>query len=574
MMAHSLSRLQHGGRLPALVLGLFLAYLVLLPLALVLYTSFKPTGFPLDPGFTLQNYLRTYGDPRFWTLAWNTLGFAIGSTFFALLIGTIIAWLLERTDLPFRGFVRILVILPMATPPVLMAIGWAILLSPRNGYLNDMLIGLLGLESAPFNIYSLGGMIAVEALSLVPSTVLILAPAFRNMDPNLEEAALVAGAGGFLMLRRVVLPLLAPALLSASVFLLIVCFVVFDVPGTLGMPSGIYVLSSRIYYLAVDSPTGIPEYGLISAMAVFFLVLLLALAFGYRRMTRQAGRFVVVTGKGWRARALKLGRWRWPAFLFVCLYFLLAVVAPLAILVLMSLMPFQVRLSGLHAELFTLKNHIEFFGSAFALRAAWHSVLIAVVAASAVAVLSLLVSWVVVRSKAPGRGLIDSLAFLPLAIPGVMIGVALIYVYLMLPWTRVYGTIWIIAIAYVTLYLSFGSRTTNSVLLQLHADLEDAARTCGAGWTRTMRWVVGPLMLPALVGVWVWVVAHCMRELSSALMLQGNDNKTLPVLLWGYWSGGQPNKAAAVGVWLILALLLVVVIWQALARRGQLRRAA
>lgn len=565
----------HRGRfverwLPTLLVGGLLAYLAVVPLVVLLVSSVKPTGLPLDPGWTLKHFVETYTDSSFYEMAWTTLRFAVGSALGALTIGIVMAWLVERTDLPARGLVRAMVILPMATPPILLAIAWVMLLSPRTGFFNDVLQLLFGLESAPFNIFSISGMIFVESLSLVPSTFLILSPAFRNMDPNLEEAARTSGASLLTTIRRVVLPVLLPSILAAGGLLLMFGFLVFDVPGAIGMPVGIFVLSSQIVYLVNDAPGGIAEYGPVSAMAVFFLVILLVIAWGYWRATKHANRFVTVTGKSFRIRPYKLGRWRGPAFGFVCLYFFLATLAPIGILIWTSLMPYQAPVSLGMIERITLGNHLAFFTNNRAVEAAENSVVIAIVASTAVALLAALVSWVVVRSRAAGRKLIDVLAFLPLAVPGTMIGVALIYVYLTLSFLPIYGSIWIIAIAYITTYIAFGSRATNNVMLQLSPELEEAARTSGAGWLRIMRAVVIPLTLPAILAVWIWVMAHCMRELSSALLLQGFDNKTVPVLLWGYWSGGEPNKASAVGVWLVAAMVVLVSLWQVLTRRGRL----
>lgn len=555
--------------LPGALLGGLVAYLVLLPLALLLVSSVKPSGFPLDAGWTLKHYGLVYLDAGFYRLLANTLIFAGGSMALALALGLALAWLVERTDLPARGAVRALVILPMATPPILLAIGWVMLLSPRTGVLNDALRGALGLATAPFDIFTFPGMIFVEGLSLVPSTFLILAPAFRNMDPSLEEAARTSGASVAFMLRRVLLPLLLPAILSAAVFLLIVGFVVFDIPATIGMPNRIFVLSSRIYYLANDAPGGLPDYGRISAMTLLLLVLLVGLAMAYQRLTRQAGRFATVTGKGFRPRPLRLGRWRWAAFAGVAVYFLLAVLAPFAILLWTSFLPYQARATAEALKLVSLANHAELFANPRLLLAVQNSAVAALVAATIVAALSALISWVVVRTKAPGRRWLDTLAFLPIAIPGVMISVGLIYVYLTLKFVPIYGTVWIICIAYITIYLSYGTRVTNGTMLQLHRDLEDAARLSGAGWAMTMRRIVAPLIMPALVAIWIWVVAHCLRELTAALMLQSKSNVTVPALLFDYWSGGEPNKAATVGVWLMVVLVLIVTLWQVAAARGR-----
>lgn len=556
-------------RLPwgSVALLALLLYLVAVPLLLLLVASFKPTGLPLDAGWGLVHFAAVYGDPGFYTLLWNTAVFAIGCMVCALLVGGVLAWLVERTDLPFKGPARVMIALPMVLPPFLLAMGWALLASPRNGSLNALLKSLLGLEQAPLDIYTLGGMVFVETLALVPSVYLILAGAFRNMDPALEEAAMTCGARWPRMVTRIFIPMLAPALLAAAAYLLIVGALVFDVPGTLGMPVGLFVVSSRIVYLATDQSGGISAYGQIAAIGVTFLVLLLALAWSYRRLTAQANRFVTVTGKGFRPRQLRLGLLRIPALMLVGLYFVLAVLAPLALLLWTSLTPYLAPISWDMLPKLGWQQHLALLDNIRMGQAAWTSLWVSVLSATGVTLLSLLVAWTVLRGKGRGRQLIDTLAFMPLAIPGTMIGMALVYVYLTLSAVPVYGTPWILVIAYVTVYLSFTSRAASATLIQLHPELEEAARTSGATTAYAVRRIVLPLMLPALVGAWIWVVAHVMRELSTALLLQGDNNATAAVQLWSYWSGGEPNKAAAVGVWLVLAMTVVTVIWQWLSVR-------
>src|SRR6476646_1638693 len=469
--ASRFARVQPAQLVPVLLLGALLAWLVLVPLAVLVVSAFKPSGLLRAPAFTLAHVVETYSDPQFWRLVWATLQFATGSTAVALVLGGALAWLVERTDLPAPTLVRALVILPMATPPFLLAISWIILLSPRTGVINSVLMQTFGLGAPPFNIYSLGGMILVEGLALVPSAFLILAPA------------------------------------GTAIFLMIVRFVVFDVPGTIGMPSRIFVLSSQIYSLVADSPRGIPEYGKVSAMALMFNVGLLVLTLAYHRLMRHAGRFVTVTGRGYRPRPFALGRLRWVAIAGVGLYFLCAVLAPLLILLWTSLMPFQVPPSFAAAKMATLANHREFFSNPFIEAATINSIVVALVAATAVAALSLATAWVSIRTRAPGRRAIDALAVLPLAMPGVLIATALVYVYLAVKIIPIYGTIWIIAVAYLTIYLSFGSRTMNGVVLQIHPELDEAARMSGAGLLATLRRVIVPLTTPGLAPAWIGVFA-------------------------------------------------------------------
>lgn len=563
-----------AGRLTAAAVALLLIYLVVVPLILLGISSLRPTGFPLEAGWTLSNFGKVFLADNFKGLVWTTLVFALGSTVLAMILGTALAWLVERTDLPGRNVFRVLVILPMATPPVLLAIGWAMLLSPRTGFFNLILRDLFGLDAAPFNVYSLPGMMFVEALALVPTAFLFLAPAFRNMDPNLEEAAMASGASTWMMIRRVLLPLLWPALAACAVFLLIVCFVVFDIPGTLGMPARIYVLSTHIFYLTADSPTGVPLYGQVSALGTFFLLILVVLGYAYYRFTRESQKYRTISGKGFRPRLSSLGAWRWPATTAVTLYFILAVFAPLAILVWASLMPYQTRPNMASLSLITFENHLDFLRNARLITATTHSLTVAFVASTAVAVLSLVVSWLVIRQKPPGAQLIDNLAFAPIAIPGVMLGVAVVYVYLTLDQVfPIYGTIWILVIAYVTHYLSFGSRLANGVMVQIHPELEEAARASGASNLRVLARITAPLVWPAVAAIWIWVFAHAMRELSTALMLAGRNNVVLPTLLWDYWTGGEPTRAATVGVWLVAALAVFLAFWHVLSNRAAARRA-
>ncbi len=554
-------------------MGLVLTYLVLVPLALVVLSSFRPGGFPFDPGFTLSNYVAAFGDPGFPALLRTTLLFALGSSLVALLLGVGLAWLVERSDLPGREALRGLVLLPMATPPILLAIAWAMLLSPRNGALNQLLTNVFALGKMPFDIYSLPGMVFVQGLALVPTAYLFLAPAFGNMDPSLEEAALTSGAGTWTLIRRIMVPILWPAILSAAIFLLIVSLVVFDVPGALGIPARIFVLSSQIYYLVNNSPGGIPLYGQVSALAMLFLVILLGLGFAYHRLTRHAHRYRTLTGKAFRPRIFPLGRGRPLAVAALILYFLLSVVAPLLILLWMSLMPYQIGISWSALNLLTLENHRDFIENTRFLTATRNSIVIAVVAATGVSLLSLLLSWLTARLRVPGRQALDILAFIPIAVPGVMIGVALVYVYIglgaVLP---IYGTIWIIALAYLTQYLPFGARVTTGVMMQLHPELEEAGSTSGAGRVRIFRSITLPLVWPAVAAVWIWVLAHAMRELSSALLLQGRDNKVIPTLLWDYWSGGEPNRTAAGGLWLTVALVLFLFLWRSVSRQAGTER--
>lgn len=551
------------------VVGFILIYLVGSPIVCLFISSFKKTGLPGDPGFTLINYLNTYSISYTYKLFWNSFVFSIGATTLSLLLGITFAWLIERTDTPLRSLLRVTIISIMGIPPIILAVSWVLLLSPRIGYFNHILITLFKLENAPFNVYSLPGMIFVQGLALVPTTFLMLSPAFRNMDPNLEEVALVSGAGMFKLIRTIVLPILLPSILAASTFVFIAGLVVFDIPGIIGLPVRIMVISSQIFF-ATHPPDGMADYGVVSALSMSYLAIISITMCIYFRLTRWVQKFTTITGKGYRPRAFSLGRWRYVAFSFFILYFFLAIVAPLGVLIWTSLIPYYSSFSFEKLGLLTLENYRIFLGHSKVILAIKNTFIVAVVSATAVALFSFVISWIVIRIRTKFSRILDVLAFTPLGIPHVLIGLALIYVYLTLKFIPIYGSIWIIAVAYVTGYTSFGTRTMNGAMVQIHRELEEASHTSGASWLRTFIKITFPLLLPALISVWIWVAGHAMRELSAALMLLSGRNTVLTTLLWGFWEGGDMPIAAAVGVVLILFLVLLVGVAQLLASRIRL----
>lgn len=551
--------------LPVVLLGLVLTYLVIVPLASLLVSSFRPSGFPLDEGWSLTNYAAGYGNAAFYELLWNTMLFAVGAMSVALSLAILLAWTLERTDVPGARVFRILVLIPIAMPSVLLALSWAMLANPRNGIINVLLRPLIG--EPLLNPYSMTGMILIQGLALVPTSLLIISPTLRNLDPSLEEAARTSGAGFLRTVRRAILPTLVPTLATATIIVLIACFVLFDIAGALGMPARIYVLATRVYYLINNSPTGAPLYGEVSALAVMFLAMLMLMGWAYRRASRESRRFVSITGKAFRPRVYKLGTWRWPVWALLVLFVMVSLVLPLLVLIWMSLMPFQTAPSLQSLQLLTLSNHAELLRSVAFGKAALNSVVVAVVAASMTTLIGGLVAWTVVRTRVPGRGLLDMLAFMPLAIPGVMIGVALIYVYLALGrLVPIYGTIWIIIAGYLTQYLPYGTRLSSNVMLQIHPELEEAGRASGATARRVLLRITLPLVLPALLGVWVWVASHALRELSTALMLQGQDNAVITTFLWDAWAGGDGTRSAAIGLWLVFGTAFLLLLWQVVDR--------
>jgi iron(III) transport system permease protein len=554
-------------RWDVLALATILAFLTIVPVITVIVGSLRPFGLPLSPGWTVQHYVSIWSAPYTYTLLFNTLVFAVGSTIVALMISTLLAWLIERTDLPGAELFKGGLIIPMLTPPLLLGMGWVLLLNNRIGIIPNAWADLFG-QPLQFSLYSLGGMIFVQSLTAVPTAFLMLSPVVKNMDPSFEEAAYMSGATFSQTLRRVSLPFLIPPMMSVATLLLIVTMLAFDVPAVIGMPANINVMSSEVFNL-MNPASGVPAFGKAAALnASLFLPLMLALAF-YYRVTRRLDQYATVTGKSFKATRVKLGRAKPFAVGFVVGYFLLAVVLPFLALLWMSLLPY---FAGIEWEMFS-RMSLAAYREVFSRPQVWHaslnSTIVAATAGVGVTVLSFLVAWTIVRSKVWWVWTLDVMAMIPLAIPYLMMGVALIFIALTLRALPLYGTIWVIALGHIAIFLPIGVRMMQAAVIQIHKELEEAATVSGASRYALFRRVLVPLIKPSIYGLMVWLVVHSFREFSIAVMLRTNRNEVLSTVLYSYWETGSSPVAAAIAVLLMLVLILVVFVTKLLGLQGK-----
>jgi iron(III) transport system permease protein len=542
-------------------------YLVAVPLSLLIIGGFT-RGAPGDfSRLTFANYVRSYGSAALLELFYNSFVFAAGSVLLALPVAVMFAWLIERTNTPLRAVAYALVIAPVAMPGMLLSMSWVLLLSPNVGIINRATMFVLGLESAPFNIYSLGGMIFTEGLRLVPTTFLLLVGAFRAMDPSLEEAALVSGAPKFITTLRITLPIMFPAVLTAAIYVFMTAIESFEIPGVLGLRNGILVFSSRIYYATTSTYGGGANYGEASALSSTYLVISVLLIYLYQRSTRHSERFATVTGKGYRPRLNNLGIWKYAALCFFLFYFCLAVLFPILIMFWASLIPFYQAPSQEAISVVSFSSYGDLWNDSEVAKAVKNTFLLMFGSATTTTLLAAAVAWVVLRSKFPGRRLLDILTFLPHAVPSVVLALALIYVYLTFDFIPIYGTSLIILVGFVTNYLPFSTRTLSASIIQIHKELEEAGRVSGASPVTVFRKIIIPLLLPAMAGVAIWVAVHAMRELSMALMLNSSSNNVISFLIWSHWEAGDLRHASALGVVLILIMLVMTFSGRYLATR-------
>ena len=533
-------------------------WLLLVPMLLLFLNSIR-TGPPsfLGGPWTLRNYAVLFSSPFFYTALVNTVVISVISTLGGLALAVVFAWLIERTDLPFRGMAWVAVLLPLAIPGVLFALSWMLLLAPRVGLINLVTRALLSffgvnLEEGPFNIQSLWGIIYLSWMRGVSTIFLMIVGAFRLMDPALEEAARLSGANPHSIWRRITLPLLMPALCAAGIYSFVSHLESFEAPLTIGLAAGIFVLSTLIYFTArYHVPV---DYGLSAAYAVFFMVIMSIFSYFYARMIRKGERFAVIRGRGFNPVRYKLGRWRYPALALFAVYFLLTVVCPLFVLIWASMVPYYVVPSMESIKMVSFDHYVNVASTPRFLHDLINTVVMAIGAGLATMAVALMISWLVIRLKHRAGFMLDSLTFISYAIPGVVVALAMIFVYLQPPLRPlgIYGSIWIIVLGLVTQYLAFATRTTNAGLLQIHQELEEAASVSGATRLRTLWKITTPLLMPSLVAGWIWVVAHSLRTFSVPLVLASENNEVLAVWIWTYWQAGRIPEAAAIGVMLIL----------------------
>ncbi len=553
-----------------IVLFVLVANMVLMPLALVVTTAFNlgPTARPAE--FSFDYFRQAWTSATTWTVLANTAIFAAGSTVLAMTIGVFFAFMVERTDMPLKNFAFAVVPLTIAMPGLLYGIAWVLLLSPRIGLFNLGLLALFGQDNgvltswahigfagAPIQPYSMLGMIFVDAIRGVGVVFLMTSGIFRNMDPSLEEAAMVSGAAPNRVARLITLKLMLPGILAAFVYSITGSLETFEVPAIMGLPGNIHLLSTKIYLLNKTDDEAVA-----SSIGIVFILLAIVFVYFYSRLTSRIERFSTVTGKAYRPRVMRIGSFKYVAAGLVWLYLGIVVVAPFFVMVWASIQPYYAIPSAPALNRITLDAYSFIFTNPQAVTALVNTLLLALVAPTITILLCTLISWYVVRSRMRGKRLLDVLAFLPNSVPSIMIALALVYLFLTVPWRLIpiYGTVWIITLAVVTRYLAFGSRTMHGAVLQLHHDLEEAAQVGGVSWFRAFRYIVLPLLFPAIVSGWVFVALHAVRETTMALMLYSPNSRVISLLMWDSWQSGDVNRAAATGVVLMFFTGVIILL--------------
>jgi iron(III) transport system permease protein len=545
-----------------LLTGLTLAYLVLPPFFFILHTSLVVDRGLQAGAFTFQhfgNIVESLGDIQ--TLLSNSMIFSIGSAAIALVYGTLLAWLAERSDAPFRSLAYVSAYVSFAIPGIIKVVGWIMLLGPKAGILNAAVVALKG--SPLLNIFSLTGMVLVESFLWIPVVFLLMSTPFRSMDPSLEEAATTAGSSGWQVFRRVTLPLAMPSVLAVLILTFIRSLEAFEIPALIGIPAGVEVLTTKIY-LQIKGGL-IPKYGEASAYSIILIVLVALGLYPYYRITSKTYKFTTISGKAFRPNRIALGHWRW---LGGCLMLVLPLLQcfPIAAIAWSSFLPFAQVPSRKALSLLTLNNYVTAFNDSGIIRSIMNSFTVSTTAATIAVAITFFAAWLIVRASMKARWVLDQLAMLPLVFPGIVMGIAILKMYLVLP-VPVYGTIWILVLAFTARYLPYGIRFSHSALLGLHKELEEGALAAGASWFQMLRHVVVPLMMPALLAGWIYIFLITFKELSIALLLYSPGSQVVAVTIWELWDNGHVGELAAFSLVITVGTVIVGTVFLSIGHR-------
>jgi iron(III) transport system permease protein len=523
------------------ILGLLLGVLVLVPVVLMFVGAVR-TGTFVDPRatFSTRSLIAVYFTAPYLRALAITVGASLLVSFLACAIGIALAWLLARTDLPRKGVMENAVIAPLYLSPFVGALAWLVLASPNAGLINVLAREWLGTTGSVINVMSPVGIILIMALYNVPYAYMTVSSALKGMDPSMEEASYLNGAGVFRTAMRITFPVVWPAIISAFFFVFVLTAGTFSIPAALGGTQVMPFLAVDIYRSTATYPI---DYSRAAAIGtLLFWISLIGVAF-YRFASRVASRFVTVTARGYRTRFIRLKGWTLPAVGVIALYVLLAIVLPYMALLYVSFTSFTS--SSISAAVWTLDNFRAVVSSVAVRNSLLNTILVSVLAPTITVLLAVVLGYSIRRLRMPGGGMLDYVAMFPIAVPGIVFGTGVFWTYLMTP---VYGTIWILVLAFIATYIPFAYRMVDTSLIQIDKSLEEASTICGASHWRTASRITLRLVTPGVLSAWILVFIFSVREVSAAIMLASPSNTVLSVMSWDYLEFGNVQNAAIVGL--------------------------
>lgn len=540
-----------------LLLLLTLGFLTVYPLGMIVYGSFRSDAPDLPGHFTLDGYKEGFSDPAIVRALWNTFSLGTVRTVLTMVLAVFFCWIIVRTDTPFKGALEVLMWINFFIPSLPMAMAWILLLDPSYGLFNTLLMKLPFINDPVFNCYSFWGIVWVRLPYATSVRVLMFSPAFRNMDAALEESARMSGASNFTTLLRITFPILLPAIIGTTMLGFIKSLESFEVELLLGMPVKFFVFSTKVYEMLRWDP---PLYPPAMALSTVFLVVVICLVF-VNRWFIQRRQYTTVTGKGYRTSPIRLGKWKYVTLAFVIVYAIIFLFLPFSILVAGTFM----KISGMFGlpDPFTLKHWVSVLSDSTFMQCVINSIIVCVTAAFVGMTIYSLLSYISVRTKLPGRNLVDFMSWLPWSVPGILLALGLLWVFLGggVPIFKVlYGSIWLLIIAIIVNQLPMGVRVMDGTMVQINKELEESARMSGAGWFHTFRRVMAPLLIPAYVSTALIMFLAAIREIAMFVLLYSNKSKVLSILMLENYIGMSPEKGMVVGVIISIICIGVAII--------------
>jgi iron(III) transport system permease protein len=530
----------------------FIAFLVVTPLFLLLLNSFqigKPGGAVV---YSLDGWRQAFGSMGIVDAVYNSFSLAITRQIIAMIIGVFLAWLLARTDIPMKRGLEFLFWLSFFLPALPVTLGWILLLDPKYGLLNQLITKLPFVQASPFDIYSYWGIVWVHlATTGVSLKVMLLTPAFRNLDASLEESSRVAGAGSLRTLLRIIVPVMMPVILVTTILGLIRSLEAFEIELVLGVPIGLHVFSTKIHSFVTHEP---PQFPAATALGTFFLVVLLSMV-ALQRLYLGRKSYVTVTGKSFSTRPIALGRWKYPAFALVLFIALSITLLPTAFLLLGTFM----KLFGFFniKDPFTLNNWKDVLSDPILLRSFKNTLVLGFSSAGIGVVVSSLIAYVIVKSRFKARAVLDFLSWLPWSIPGILLGMALLWTFLLIhKILPIYGTMGALVLAMAISGLPVCVQVMKSFLMQLSDELEEASMVAGASWFTTYRRIVLPLILPCLIVVGLLEFISAARNISTVVLLATGQTRPLSLLMLDYAAGAELERATVVATVIVAIVVL------------------
>ncbi|MBQ9196506.1 MAG: iron ABC transporter permease [Clostridia bacterium] len=528
---------------------LILTTVVILPVVMIIYNTFWD-GSKID----FEMFVRVIFREENLSALKNTVIIAFFATLLATAVGTFFAWLLGRSDIPMKGFMKWLFSIPFMIPPFLAAMAWDMMFSGRGGYVNRFLMNIFNLRNAPFNINTVAGIIVIEVIYYFPFVYMQVVSALERMDPTLEESARISGAKQWYVIRKITLPLTIPAISSGMLLVLITSLSNYGIPAMLGYSKNIFTLPTKIVDLvnrAGGDFQGIREATALSVV----LVIVVSIALFVQRKVLKTGRYDIIKGKSMRPTLIKLRGAKYPLLVLSLVFLTIVVLAPLVIILLVSLL----RAYGLpfSPENFTLNNYVKILVDNKAVTdSIRNSIFLGFGAGFICLFLGVMLSYVIYKVKPKGSGVLEMLAVLPYSLPGTVMAIGCI-----LAWSgavfgiTLYNTIWIILVAYIARYLTYTLKSCSASLQQVHLSLEEASRACGATHMESLADITIPLIKPAMVSSFFLVFLPSMRELTTSILLYGPNSRTLGVAIQQLRSNGYMTQAAALSVVAIIIIM-------------------